>query len=370
MDYLSSSLLFKVRKVFRYFKLYGTRRTLVKVRSQFHYAAAFKEHPGSRSGNRGCIAVVGCGTYGYAVVGYYLARHGHRIRSCFDTNRSRAHSFGRSYSVGYVAGSFEEILSDDAVKLVFVASNHKSHTEYAVRLIDAGKAVHIEKPHVVSEQQLDALCNALKRPDARVNLGFNRPFSPLGLRLSEELRGESGPMIINWFIAGHELDPDHWYFSEEEGGRVLGNLCHWTDMTLRLIPPDARYPLTITPTSTTNAQQNIGVLLSFADGSVAAITFSCMGHTFEGVRESLNVHKGNVLAFLEDFQKLRIDNVHEKNTFKLRARDHGHEQNILRSVGLLATPESSESASHIMETGRLMLGVKTALELKEAQFIK
>ena len=33
-----------------------------------------------------------------------------------------------------------------------------------------------------------------------------------------------------------------------EGGRVLGNLCHWTDFVLRLVPTDT-YPIRITPTA-------------------------------------------------------------------------------------------------------------------------
>ena len=31
-------------------------------------------------------------------------------------------------------------------------------------------------------------------------------------------------MMISWFIAGHNIDSDHWYFNPKEGGRVLGNL--------------------------------------------------------------------------------------------------------------------------------------------------
>ena len=52
-------------------------------------------------------------------------------------------------------------------------------------------------------------------------------------------------MMISWFIAGHNIDSDHWYFNPKEGGRVLGNLSHWTDLTLNLIGLDQAFPCKI-----------------------------------------------------------------------------------------------------------------------------
>ena len=58
---------------------------------------------------------------------------------------------------------------------------------------------------------------------------------------------ESGPMMINWFVAGHEIPDDHWYFKESEGGRILGNLCHWTDLTLQLVGLNNAFPVKLYP---------------------------------------------------------------------------------------------------------------------------
>jgi hypothetical protein len=48
-----------------------------------------------------------------------------------------------------------------------------------------------------------------------------------------------------------------------------------------------------------------------------SITFSAKGVTFEGVREVLNVHKGNLLANLMDFHVLTVDIVDKKRGFEL-----------------------------------------------------
>ena len=247
---------------------------------------------------------------------------------------------------------------------MFIASNHASHSEYAIACIEAGKHVHIEKPHVVTQDQLDRLCVAMRRhPKSKVFLGFNRPKSRLFVQLQHFLAEESGPLMINWFIAGHALPDGHWYFDEGEGGRVLGNLCHWTDLSLHLVTLKKAFPCTIVPATPAGAKSDFVVSVIFADRSCATITFSAKGHTFEGVRELLNVHKGGVLANLSDFQTLTVDIVEKKKIVHLFHRDHGHESNLVHS--LMGVPEggaSGEEELYVRATAKFFLAIREAID--------
>ena len=90
--------------------------------------------------------------------------------------------------------NIEHILKDDKVKLVYIASNHFTHAQYAIECLKAGKDVHIEKPHAVSEEQLNDLMKAaLDSPKNNLFLGFNRPKSKLVTKLRKLLKAESGP---------------------------------------------------------------------------------------------------------------------------------------------------------------------------------
>ena len=80
-----------------------------------------------------------------------------------------------------------DLFDDDSVELVYIASNHASHADYAVRFISAGKNVHIEKPHVVSNEQLIILFGNAVHPASNVFLGFNRPRSVLMKSLVKQL---------------------------------------------------------------------------------------------------------------------------------------------------------------------------------------
>ena len=65
-------------------------------------------------------------------------------------------------------------MQNQEVKLVYIASNHSSHADYAVQLMRFGKNVHIEKPHVVSNNQLTTLMNEYIKKKSKIFLGFNR----------------------------------------------------------------------------------------------------------------------------------------------------------------------------------------------------
>jgi predicted dehydrogenase/glycosyltransferase involved in cell wall biosynthesis len=370
-DHLEADIFFKIKKVIRYINLYGIERTWTKIKARKHMRAT-ADFYGQRWVNPRCkypdaagrsVAIIGCGNYSFSTIAYYLSRRDPWfLRATYDIQKSKALSLCRSYGGGYSVADWKDILRDTKVKIVFIASNHSSHAEYAVACIEAGKHVYIEKPPVVTQEQLDRLLVAMRQyPQSKVFLGFNRPRSPLFRQLQRVLARESGPLMINMFVAGHEIDDDHWYFDEKEGGRVLGNLCHWTDLALHLVTLEKAFPCTIIPTTTAESKSDIVVSIGFDDQSYASITFSAKGPTFEGVREAFNLHKGNVLANLTDCQSLTYDVLEKKTKQTLRHRDHGHEANIVHSMAGGLDEQVGEAVSYIEATARLFLAVQQAI---------
>jgi predicted dehydrogenase len=368
MDYTNQRFLFKLKKTLRYVRLYGIRRTLVKVEGQYHVKRKYAKLPEARSKMHkdSHVGIIGCGNFAFSNIAYYLKKnHGNVMHAAMDIDIDRAASLFQRYGLNYYSTDADKIICDPAIDLVFIASNHASHAEYAIRALENGKCVHIEKPHVVNREQLVRLCSAMGKSRGKVALGFNRPNSLIGQAVKRFLDSQAGPAIYNWFIAGHEIDPDNWYFKKEEGGRVLGNLCHWTDFVYRMVPPERRFPLTIRPTRSVKSDSDIAVTYTFGDGSIAAITFSAKGHTFEGVRERFAAHRGNVLISMDDFKDLTVEVVEKKHKTSGLFRDHGHERTILQSYELVRSPRALNpgcSASYVWETGDLFLKTKEALE--------
>jgi len=368
MDYLRASLAFKIAKVLRYMRLYGPRRTFAKVAAQRHVRRTYSTLPPTQVAGpdlKRPVALIGCGNYAYSTIAHFLKRRfGNVIGICMDTDINRAASMSVSYNIPCFTADAAPIFANEAVKLIYIASNHASHAEYAIRGLQAGKSVYIEKPHVISEDQLKRLVQVMNASEGRVFLGFNRPGSRFGGIIQEKLSLEQGSGMYNWFIAGHELEPGHWYFKPEEGGRVLGNLCHWTDFVFRLVGGNA-FPIRIVPAKSPQSDSDISVSYVFGEGSIASITFSAKGHTFEGVKERFAGHKGNCLVAMDDFERLVIDVLEKKQVYRNLFRDHGHERNIVAAFDAVRNkvPRSDgRERAFVANTGWLFLKTKEALD--------
>lgn len=368
MDYTKEPLSFRLKKVIRYVFMYGIERTLKKVRSQYHMKSVetFPEDfwVNNSAADTGDVAIVGCGNFAFSTIAHYVSKNtSGKTKYALDIDKSKALSLAKFYNVHMATTSFDLIISDPEIKIIYISSNHASHAEYAIRAIEKGKAVHVEKPHVVNHEQLIRLDSVMREnPASAVFLGFNRPKSQLFRMLMDEVVKQPGNIMMNWFIAGHEINDDHWYFSEKEGGRVMGNLCHWSDLCIHLVGLENVFPCTISPAIALDSKSNFAVAITFADGSQAALTFSAKGHTFEGVREYLNIHKGDLLASLRDFEYLSLDIISKKVSKKLLRRDHGHSNNIVHSYNATAEGSPGASLEYIRGTALLVLKIKEAID--------
>mgnify|MGYP001412000373 CR=1 FL=1 len=371
MDYINANIFFKLKKTFRYCLMYGIKRTFVKIKGQYHMSKNFKILPTNnlkRNQKLSNVGIVGCGNFAFSNIAYYINSYRRNlIRTVMDIDVNKAASLFKEYDCMSYTDDFNIILNDSKITKVFIASNHSTHCDYASRCIQVGKDVHIEKPHVVSKSQLNNLIeSALSNKGVNIFLGFNRTKSKLYKILKNYLNKEKGPMMINWFIAGHAIEDDHWYFRPEEGGRVLGNLCHWTDLTLDMIGVINAFPCKVTAISGIDAKSDFVISYLFADNSCATISFSAKGHTFEGVREVLNIHRGNLLGKLTDFHKLEIDINDFKRVFKNFYRDHGHKSNIINSL----KSKNGEKLEYVNATAKLFLASKEAIESGKTITIK
>lgn len=378
-DYTQAALSYKVRKVIRYARLFGAGATAAKVRSQYHMRGAevdrnegTMENPRCRDGDSPArrVAIIGAGKFAYSVIARYLEKEESRfLRATLDLDLGRAVSLTRRFGGAYATTDLGAILGDDQVDLVYVASNHATHAEYAIECIRAGKAVHVEKPHAVTRDQVLRFDEAMAgSPETPVFLGFNRPKSSHFRKVQAALRDEEGPLSASWFIAGHQIDEGHWYFSEKEGGRVLGNLCHWLDASIHLVGANF-WPVELVPTSPPESQSDFTLTARCGDGSSVTFVFSAKGHTFEGVREVLNLQKGSTLVLLRDFHETRIGKGRRTTVSRTRIRDHGHRANVLNSWRQ-STTGSGEARDYVLGTGLLAVAAADALSSGEVVVVQ
>jgi scyllo-inositol 2-dehydrogenase (NADP+) len=119
----------------------------------------------------------------------------------------------------------DDLLKDNNVGLVVVATPHNTHAELAVKALDAGKHVVVEKIMCMNVEEADAMIEAAERNKVMLTVFHNRRWDGdyLTVRkvLDEGLLGE--PYLIEESIMWYaeKVDPHRWRSSKEQGGGYL-----------------------------------------------------------------------------------------------------------------------------------------------------
>jgi predicted dehydrogenase len=320
-----------LRKLWRFLTIYGPGRTAFKA------AGRLRLRPPSFAWRRGPpdVGLIGCGQFAFATIGYFLQRSfGQRLAACFDIDAAAAGSLARALRVPHVCASAQELLSLPGLRTVYIASNHASHTPYAVAALEAGLDVVVEKPIAVTRDQLASLLRAKRQARGRLFAGYNRPMSPALAWLREwspVVRTEG--ITLQCFVSGHQLGADHWYRQPEEGTRVCGNIGHWLDLMVHVLSwrglPD-RLEISLGWADPEEPDDNLTVVISSEQRDLFCVTLSSRSEPFEGIREVIHFHHGATLAEIEDFRRITIWQGAHRRTRRFWPKDVGHRNAVLQ----------------------------------------
>lgn len=119
----------------------------------------------------------------------------------------------------------DEVLDDDAVDLVIIATPNGTHMPLAIKALNAGKHVVTEKVMCLSLDEADAMIQASKQNDRLLTVYQNRRWDSDYLTVDQILRdGELGEIFqINSTITlyGMYRKPNGWRGIKEQGGGFL-----------------------------------------------------------------------------------------------------------------------------------------------------
>ena len=72
-------------------------------------------------------------------------------------NREKAEAFAKQYAVEKAYGSYEEMLADDQIDLVYIATPHSHHYEWTMKALAAGRNVLCEKAFAANSRQAEEM---------------------------------------------------------------------------------------------------------------------------------------------------------------------------------------------------------------------
>ncbi len=243
------------------------------------------------------------------------------------------------YEFNYCAGNTEEILKDEKIDTIFIATPHNLHARQVIQALNHGKNVFVEKPLCLTEGELEEIRHAYENSTGILSVGFNRRFSPHVLKLNEVL-GHGQPKAINYRINAGSLPKEHWIHDREVGGgRIIGELCHFVDLALFIAGAEVKDVSATVMGQPESLFDTLAVNLSFENGSIASIAYFSNGNRTL-TKEHLEVFCSGSVAVIEDFKQLKI---YGDKVFKMKRskQNKGHEAEIQTFLEAIKKGKSS-----------------------------
>jgi predicted dehydrogenase len=186
-----------------------------------------------------------------------------------------ADAFAAAHGVQRAHPTYEGLLTDGDVDVVYVATPHPWHHSVALQALASGKAVLVEKPFTMTGDEAQEVADAARRTETFCMEAMWARFNPHMVRVREVLaRGELGE--ITTVIADHgqwfAKDRDSRLFAPELGGGALLDLGVYPVSFASMV---LGTPTRVTARATsafTGVDAQTSVLLEHADGAHAVLT--------------------------------------------------------------------------------------------------
>jgi predicted dehydrogenase len=300
------------------------------------------------------IAVVGAGGFAKGVHLPNLKNlpNLYHIRAIVSNTGANAVNTAKQFDADYASTNYEDVLNDPDVDAVLICTRHNLHARQAIQAAQAGKAIFLEKPMALNQEELDELVTVLTETGVPFMVGFNRRFSPAARRAKDILANRKNPMMIFYRMNAGYLPPEHWTQTEEGGGRIIGEACHIFDLFQYLIgAPVVEVNATAIAPQTDHilAGDNVIITLRYADGSVATLLYTALGSPDLG-KEYMELYFDGKVLVLDDYRALRVHGVTEKG-WTSSGQDKGHLEELRAfAISLREKGEAPIALNVLVET--------------------
>ncbi|WP_413811199.1 bi-domain-containing oxidoreductase [Streptomyces sp. OE57] len=250
------------------------------------------------------LAFVGAGNYATSMLLPHLERRdGVELATVVTTTALSAANAKRKFGFAEATTDLDAVLGDPSIDAVFVVTRHSSHAELTQRALRAGKAVFVEKPLALTEDELAGVLTAVEESgNDRLQVGFNRRFAPLLLQARKRFGSRTGPGHLRYLVNAGRLEHGSWYLQQgTEGSRFAGEGGHFIDTAGWLLGAD---PVSVYAVAT-SGNEDLQVVLRYPDGSTATIAYVTTGSP-GFPKETLDLIADGKVLRLDDFVRASL----------------------------------------------------------------
>jgi predicted dehydrogenase len=142
------------------------------------------------------IGILGAARIAPGAIIYPAQATGHKLVAVGARDKSRASEFAKQYQIQKSYGSYQEVLDDPEIDVVYNALHNGAHAPWNIKALAAGKHVLSEKPSASNAAEAKEVLAAVSRSGKIFMEGFHYYYHPVFQRLLAILKsGEIGEVI-------------------------------------------------------------------------------------------------------------------------------------------------------------------------------
>ncbi|WP_431237368.1 bi-domain-containing oxidoreductase [Mycolicibacterium aichiense] len=250
------------------------------------------------------VGIIGAGSYARKFVLPALARDPRAsLESVVTASGLSAVQVRDKFGVDRLAAKASDVINDPSVNAVVISTRHDLHGRLVKEALDQEKWVYVDKPLCITEdERVEIASHPLRH---QVVVGFNRRAAPAMDSFRSHSFGLGGLQII------YRVTPDavsnHWSQSPEQGGRIVGEVCHFVDFAVSLQGMDLDTVYASGPTASSGvAQDRVQIQMAWRSGASAQISYGpCTSVPQE--KEKVELSGGEWFAEISrDFRRLQV----------------------------------------------------------------
>jgi predicted dehydrogenase/threonine dehydrogenase-like Zn-dependent dehydrogenase len=326
------------------------------------------------------LGVIGAGNFAKAVLLPIFARISDtQLHSVTTARGVSAKSAAEMFGFKNCVRSKDDILTNDSVNTVLIATRHNLHGPLVIEALQAGKHVFVEKPLCISVNELRQIAEFLNSEGTESSgsvqpilmVGFNRRYSPFISKIKAVLENRHAPMMANYTINAGFIPRDSWIQDPAEGGgRIIGEVCHFVD-TLKTITGSSVRTVQATCVQSDNKlhtnRDSLVATLTYEDGSVGTIIYHALGHP-DYPKERLEVVANEMVIVNTDYNRLEI--IGRKKEKMKAKQDKGFEAELNAfAASILSGGPPPIPLMDLIETTAVTFAIQRALETGKTIFL-
>ncbi|WP_109354427.1 bi-domain-containing oxidoreductase [Sphingorhabdus sp. EL138] len=315
------------------------------------------------------VGFIGAGNYASRILIPAFQKAGAKLDTIVSSGGLSGSISGTKAGFAKASSDVDEMLTNDAINVVAIATRHDSHADLTVKALNAGKHVFVEKPLGLTRTEVSAVEEAYAQNHSNggnnhLMVGYNRRFAPQILKMKSLLEQVNEPKSFLMVMNAGAIPAEHWTQDPDVGGgRIIGEACHFIDL-MRFL---ADSPIVSSQGRTMGKNHAMGVTtdkasitLGFEDGSFGTIMYLANGAA-SFPKERIEVFAAGRTLQLDNFRSLKAFGWPGFSKMNLARQNKGQEHCPKAFLAAIANGSSAIPAEQIFEVARVTVDVANSL---------